>query len=395
MVELWDTIEIICRDHPDILIFLSLAIGYYIGKINIFGFSLGSTAGVLLASLVLGQIEVNITPLIKSIAFAFFIFTIGYKVGPEFFGSLKKDGLKYIIISLVFAIIGLFTAIVLGKIFAFGKGTTAGLLAGALTQSSVLGTAEGAIRELSISLAQQKLMTSNMAIAYAITYIFGVAGLIIFYKVVPSLLNINLKDQAAKLEGTFKTKKTNMMTQQALDTTNIVMLTFGCFIGSLIGLIAIKIGEIPLTLGIGGGILLAGLIFGWLQVKYPIFGVIPEQAQWLLTSLGLNLFIACVGLTAGPKAIDALQANGLYLFFAGILLTLIPHICSLLFGMLFLNLNPVLLFGALTGAGTVTPALNVLKDEADSAMPVLGYTIPYAIGNFILTIWGTIIIYLM
>jgi len=387
-------IVMICRDHPQILIFLSLAIGYYIGQLSIFGFTLGSTAGVLLAALAFGQIDVTITPLIKDVAFALFIFTIGYKVGPEFFGSLKKDGFNYIVISIFFAVAGLITAVVLGKLLAFDQGTTAGLLAGALTQSSILGTAEEAIRNLSITATQQKVLASDMAVAYAITYIFGVAGLILFYKIVPRILGLNLKAEAQQLDATLTPKKLVPVANPD-GATNMIMLGFGCFLGSLLGLFAIYVGEIPLTLGMGGGVLLLGLLFGWMQLKYPAFGVIPDEVQWLLTSLGLNLFIACVGLTAGPKAIDALQAQGISLFFAGVALTLIPHILSLVFGMFFLRLNPLLLLGALTGAGTATPALNVLKNEANSAAPALGYTIPYAIGNFVLTIWGTLIVHLI
>ena len=89
----------ICKDNPQILVFLALAIGYFIGKIKIFGFSLGSTASVLIVALILGQMDVSIPPLLKAVAFALFIFTIGYKVGPQFFGSLKKEALHYIILS--------------------------------------------------------------------------------------------------------------------------------------------------------------------------------------------------------------------------------------------------------------------------------------------------------
>lgn len=548
-----------CRTYPQLLIFLSLAIGYYIGNKKFFGFNLGATASVLLAAIILGQLDVAIPPLLKTIAFAFFIFTIGYKVGPQFFGGLKKDALSYTILTLFVAVVGLVTTILLGKFLNFDKGTTAGLLSGAMTQSSILGTAEDAIRNLSISSSQKLILTSNIAIAYAITYIFGVAGLILFYKIVPKIVRINLKDEAQKLEAELSGPKTtvtefpfnryaamrvyrvtnetlngkkihdlqNLLPQkiiiekikrgetlleptpdttiktndiiavigkrdQILDVVNIigpelddpilrdlpneiikicitnpqlegitleeflnkfghyflvskitqqgqeeplkkkliiyqgailhviglkkniesivknigyierktsatdlVVVGFGCFLGTLLGLATIKLGGIPLTLGAGGGILLAGLFLGWLRSLYPTFGHIPDGAQWLLTDLGLNLFIACVGLTAGPKALDALRAHGPTLFFAGVIVTLLPQILGLMFGRIILRLNYVLLLGALTGAGTATPALNVLKNETNSLTPALGYTVPYAIANFVLTIWGTVIVSLM
>ncbi len=409
MDTLLHSIETVCRNHPHILIFFSLAIGYYVGKIKIFGFNLGSTASVLLAAIVLGQIEVEITPLIKSVAFALFIFTIGYKVGPHFFGGLKKDAIQYTILAFFVALVGLVTTILLGKFFGFDKGTTAGLIAGGMTQSSIIGTAEDAIKNLSISGAQKTILTSNIAVSYAITYIFGVAGLILFYKIVPKLLKIDLKGEAQKLEAKLsgatttqtatddfhKNSITNKNIEKKMHATDLMMVGLGCFLGTLLGLAAIKIGTMPLTLGIGGGILLVGLFFGWLQSIYPTLGHIPNEAQWILTDLGLNLFIACVGLTAGPKAIDALQAHGPTLFFAGIAVTLLPHIFGLLFGRIVLKLNYILLLGALVGAGTATPSLSVLKDETNSSTPVLGYTVPYAIGNFILTVLGTVIVNLM
>ncbi len=558
---IWQEIIAVCKSHPEILIFLAIAIGYYVGKIKFFGFSLGSTASVLLSALVLGQLDVTITPLIRMIAFSLFIFTIGYKVGPQFFGSLKKEGIHYLVLAIFFALVGLAAAIILGKLFGFDQGTTAGLMGGALTQSSIIGTAEGAIQGLSISAAQKSLLSSNIAIAYAITYIFGVAGLILFYKLIPKLLRINLKDNARKVEeqlsgGPIKedddtftwneqpsmrvfrvtntkldgktirdlqkllTKKVTIIkikhgkklidpepglvlqvrdkiaiiakrammfeaakiigpevndyilstiphealkiyvtkpkavgkkiskviasygnncfveklirneheftftknarlqkydvlhvigiekdveafaktighAERETKVTDMVMVGIGCFLGTLLGLAAVKIGTIPITLGVGGGVLVSGLFFGWLRSVNPTFGYIPEGTQWLLTNFGLNLFIACVGLTAGPRALHALQTNGISLFLAGLLLTLIPHILGLIFGKIILKMDYVLLLGALTGAGTATPALNVLKNEADSPVPALGYTIPYALGNFILTVWGTVIIYVM
>lgn len=361
---------------------------------------------VLLTAIVIGQINVSITPLIESVAFALFIFTIGYKVGPQFFGGFKKNAVQYVLISFFVAIVSLITAILLGKFFCFDKGTTAGLLAGAMTQSSIIGTANDAVKALSISTAEKEILSSHIAISYAITYIFGVAGLIIFYKIVPALLKINLKKDAQQLQSHVSAKTINQATidqsphelingQKQTYVTNMITIGLGCFFGTLLGLVTIKIGTIPLTLGIGGGILLIGLLFGWLASIYPAFGPIDQSAQWLLTDLGLNLFVACIGLTAGPKAIQALQMQGPEIFFAGVILTLLPHILGLVFGRLILKLDYILLMGALVGAGTATPSLQVLKDESDSVMPIIGYTLPYAIGNFILTVWGTVIINFM
>ncbi|MFH1406673.1 MAG: aspartate-alanine antiporter [Candidatus Omnitrophota bacterium] len=552
-----------CRTYPQIVIFLALALGYAAGKIKFFGFSLGSTTCVLLSALALGQIGVDVPDILKNVSFALFTFCIGYKVGPQFFGALKKEGLNYIWISLLVAFIGLGSAIFLGKMLHFDKGTTAGFFAGSMTQSAALGTAEGAIAHLSISDAQKSVLDTNVAVAYAITYIFGTAGIIVFIKMIPRLFKIDLKEEARKLEvqmsggsaggekpelfswakqldlrvyrltnqsvvgktiaelealfpgrvavdalkradklvdvtpdtviqsgdmiavigrrtmfvkaneivgpeiddasmseiigeileicvlnsaiagkklgeialgkethGIFLRKITRQghelpitrdtvinkcdvfqvigaksdverivkllgYPERPTAVTDLVMVGLGCVLGTLIGLVAVPIAGIPLTLGVGGGVLVAGLLFGWLRAVHPTFGQIPSGGQWVLQDLGLNLFIACVGLTAGTKAVQAFQTTGLSVFLAGALLSLLPVIAGLAFGKFVLKMNPVILLGAVAGARVLTAALNMLQEECESTMPVLGYAAPYAFGNVLLTIWGSVIINVM
>jgi len=177
--------------------------------------------------------------------------------------------------------------------------------------------------------------------------------------------------------------------------TDLIMVGIGCVLGTLLGLLMVKVAGIPITLGVGGGVLVSGLIFGWLRSLHPTFGQIPNGAQWIFTDLGLNLFIACIGLIAGPEAIHALHRTGGSLFISGVILTLATHITGIAFGRLVLRLNPVLLFGAMIGAGTITAALNPLKEESNSAVPAIGYTVCYAFGNVILTIWGSVIVNVM
>ncbi len=140
---------------------------------------------------------------------------------------------------------------------------------------------------------------------------------------------------------------------------------------------------------------MSGLAFGWLRSVHPTFGQIPGAAQWIFIDLGLNLFIACIGLTAGSEAVSALQTIGGSLLLSGVVVTLTPMIIGFLFGRQVLKLNPVLLLGALTGGGTCTAALNVVKEDADSPAPTLGYTVSYAFGNIFLTIWGVVIVNVM
>src|SRR4030066_99056 len=483
---MWESIVNICRNKPQILIFLALAIGYAAGKLKFRGFSLGPTTCTLLAALVLGQMNVQVPALLKTVAFALFMFGIGYKVGPQFFGALKREGLHYIYISLVTAFVALGTAIILGKLLHFDQGTTAGFFAGSVTQSAAIGTAEGAIGQLPISDVQKSALDTNVAVGYAITYIFGTAGTILFLKMIPGFWKISLKEEARKLEAkmsggvasadkpelfswsaqlelrAYQVSSRNVigktvaelevllpdrvavnrlkradvvmdvepdmaiqagdivvisghckqfvkapevighevdigtvtdMVGEVMDIcvlnrdvvgrtlgelsknkqahgvflrritrqgreipitrdtvvhkcdvfqviggrgdiegvikllgyperptaiTDMVMVGLGITLGTLVGLIVVHVGGLPITLGVGGGVLVAGLVFGWLRSIHPTFGQVPSAGQWLLTDLGVIFFIACVGLSAAVQAVQAFQTTGLTLFLAGI-----------------------------------------------------------------------------
>ena len=553
----------ICRNNPQIVLFLAMAVGYAVGKIKFFGISLGATTCTLLAALALGQMNVEVSPLLKTVSFALFMFAIGYRVGPQFFGALKKDGLNYLWISLIVCFAGLAAAIFLGKLMGFDQGTTAGLFAGSMTQSAAIGTAEGAIAQLPISEAQKTLLDTNVAVAYAITYIFGTAGTIVFLKMVPRMLRIDLKQEARKLEekmnggaaaadkpelfswsrqlelrayripangtsaktvrqmeslfpervyvtrikrnsevikvdpdtaiqandlialsgnarsllaapgligpevdiaditevmgevlevcilnkkvvghtlgelsknklahGIFLSKVTRQgheipitrdteihkcdvfqligvredvervvgylgYPERPTNITDLVMVGLGIVLGTLMGLLVLHVGNLPITLGVGGGVLVSGLVFGWLRSVHPTFGQIPAGAQWLLSDLGLNLFIACVGVSAAVQAVQAFETTGLSVFLAGVVLSLLPIILGLLFGRYLLKMNIVLLLGAVAGARVITAALNTLQEDAESTAPALGYAVPYAFSNVLLTVFGSVIISIM
>jgi putative transport protein len=557
-------IGMIMRGNPEIVIFLAIALGYFLGsRIKIFGFSLGTTASVLLAALVVGQVGIAVPEIIKNISFALFIFCVGYKVGPQFFNALKGDGYKYILIALVVAFTAGASAILLGKWLGSGQGTTAGIFAGAMTTSAALGTAGGAINQLPVSSAVKAAMNANVAVAYAITYIFGTAGAIIILKLIPRLLKIDLKSEARQLEKEMgiiaesaagaaefswaaqldlraykisnkdipgkkiqdletllpgrvvieKIQRAGRVLEAAADTviepddillavgrpslivrvseilgpetdpsgfgnvmgetmevcvlnknvvgktlgelskdksshgvflrritrqgheipvgrnitvhkcdllqfiggkedvervvrllgyaerptvmTDLTTLAVGCIAGTLLGLIVVPAWGLPITLGIGGGVLVAGLLCGWLRSIHPTFGQIPGPAQWLLSDFGLNFFIACVGITAGPHAVHAFKTSGMAIFLSGIVVTTLPLVVGFIFGRKVFKMNILLVLGSLSGAHNVTAALNELTEDAESAVPAIAYAVPYAVANVVLTVMGSFIINVM
>jgi putative transport protein len=177
--------------------------------------------------------------------------------------------------------------------------------------------------------------------------------------------------------------------------TDMIFVGLGIFLGGLFGLLSVVVWGIPLTLTASGGALIMGLVFGWLRSIYPLFGRIPEPAIWIFDTLGLCVFISVVGISAGPSFVSGLQTTGTSLIFVGLLSALLPHTLAILFGHYVLKMNPLILLGACAGAGTITAALRAVQDEAKSNIPALGYTVPYAIGNILLTAWGPVLVAMM
>jgi putative transport protein len=177
--------------------------------------------------------------------------------------------------------------------------------------------------------------------------------------------------------------------------TDMVFVGTGIVLGGFVGLLSVTVAGIPLTLTASGGALIMGLVFGWLRSIYPFFGRIPEPAIWIFDTVGLCVFIGVVGLSAGPSFISGLKQTGISLVVVGLASALIPHTIGILFGRYVLKMNPIVVLGACAGAGTITAALRAVQDEARSSVPALGYTVPYAIGNILLTAWGPVIVAMM
>lgn len=541
--------------NPVISIFICLALGYLIGKLKIKSFTIGATVGTLLVGLLIslvfkgaGTYEIDGT--VKTIFFSLFIFAIGYEVGPSFFASLKSSGLKIIILSLFFAVVAFVVSIVLFKAFGIGAGEAGGILAGSLTQSAILGTADSTMKGM-LSGTELKTAESQMAIAYALTYVFGTVGVVVFLKNgAAKLIGVNLTDTVKKkidqtnfhesssdntvvgnikarafciengaefigktigsveeqyeddltitqiirkgkkvilapdvqlLEGDTVTiiglldavlhfeapgmketddsealkldvikqeiiltnhfsldvikhlsengiviserkRDNNVLSEdQALkvldhltlvgpkalitkvvkklgyvkDTgteTDVSFISMGLVVGLLIGAISFVVSGIPITLGSGGGALIGGLLFGYYQDKHSNFGLMPKATRWFCKSVGLNLFIAIVGLTSGASFLSALQSMGIKVLLIGVLVTILPHIASVYFGKFVLKLDAVDIIGALCGAGTCTAALNGVVEEYESSIFAVAYTPGYAMGNILLTVLGPLIV---
>jgi putative transport protein len=179
------------------------------------------------------------------------------------------------------------------------------------------------------------------------------------------------------------------------DVADVAFIGAGIAIGALIGSLVWKVAGVPLTLSTAGGALISGLICGWLRSVRPKFGRIPTSTVWFMNSVGLNIFIAIVGISAGPGFVNGLKTQGVSLFLWGAVATTVPIILGLYVGKYIFRFHDALLLGIISGARTTTASLGLVCDRAESQIPALGYTVTYAVGNTLLTIWGMVIIVLM
>jgi putative transport protein len=189
--------------QPVLTLFLLLGLGYLISRLRIGSFSLGPVAGVLFAGLFFGHHGFEMSAGAQALGFALFIFSVGYQAGPRFFDVLMTDGLKYFLLALVIALSGFLMASSGARLLDVAPGTSAGLLAGGLTSSPTLAAAQEAVRAGTITPPQgftADEMIGNITTGYAITYIFGLAGLILIIKLLPGLLGIDLQVDARRLE---------------------------------------------------------------------------------------------------------------------------------------------------------------------------------------------------
>jgi putative transport protein len=551
------------RHNPELAIFLVLAIGFLVGRIKFGTFSLGIVVGCLLAGVLVGQLDIKVSPLVKTVFFDLFLFTTGYKVGPQFFRGLKRDALPQAALTVVLCVTCLVTAYTFSKLLGYDVGTAAGLLAGAFSESTVIGTAGEAIQRLAISDSDKAAYISNIPVAYAATYLVGTASLVWFLPTIgPKLMGIDLRKEGERMQaemsgandlgagvmsgsrqfdirayrlanpdlenktvaqieampqdlrafivrirrgteivettpatvvlrgdvvaviarqeahverserigievddkalldipievldvvvtrksivgkslpelaslesarGVFLRKLTRSgygipigaltridrgdvlrligtkaeVERAAKDLgyadrptveTDMIFVGAGIVIGGFVGLLSVTVAGIPLTLTASGGALILGLVFGWLRSAFPYFGRIPEPAIWVFDTVGLCTFIGIVGLSAGPSFVSGLRESGVSLVFVGLVSALLPHTIGILFGRHVLRMSPLIVLGACAGAGTITAALRAIQDKSGSNIPSLGYTVPYAIGNIILTAWGPVLVGLM
>ncbi|AVJ26972.1 aspartate-alanine antiporter [Achromobacter spanius] len=548
---------------PIAVLFVTVGLGYLIGKLKVGPIQLGGVCGTLIVALLIGQTGCQMRGDLKEVAFALFIFAMGYSGGPQFFANLNRSSLRYVVLPLIEALLVLTIVLAAVPLFGLDAGTAAGLAAGAATESAVVGTAAEALKHLGLPDAEVQRMEANIATAYTLTYLVGLISIVFFTsQVAPALLRINLREASKALEAKLgatpgdddeaslptlprlvgrahvvkdvdgkrvgdveaqlggrtvisrvlrngeavdatpdyvlatgdivvvlgqrrfalragsvigpeiqlpeahaddlqlselqvivskKTVNGHTVGELALrpnarrargvflqsisrsghvlpitpatvvqfgdlvtlvgaqpelseagaalgselrrsGVTDLVFLAFGILAGLMIGSLGARLWGIPVSLGSGGGALVSGLVCGWINAKRPSIGHMPAHAVQLLKDLGLAIFVACVGLSAGPDALSLIREHGAVLPLIGLLVSLGPACLSLWVGHKLLKIEGPLLVGAIAGQHVSTPAISAILTASGSSVPLLGYTVTYAIANVLLPVLGPIIV---
>ena len=197
-----DLIHHILKAAPETALFVSLFLGYAVGHIKVKGFSLGGVAGSLIVALIIGQLGVSLPDALKAVCFALFIYSIGFSSGPEFFGGLNRSSIKLVASSVVQCVTALIAVLVIAHLCSFNKGYAAGIGAGALTETAMMGTAGDALSRLGLPADELARLNSQMAVGFAMTYVFGTVGVIIFMRsIAPRLMGVDVKKAARELEA--------------------------------------------------------------------------------------------------------------------------------------------------------------------------------------------------
>ena len=200
---------------------------------------------------------------------------------------------------------------------------------------------------------------------------------------------------AGRTQDTNKAVKLLGVADRHSDASDMAFVGAFIVIGALIGSLVFKVAGVPLTLSTAGGALIAGIVGGWLRSVRPSFGRIPTPTLWFMNSVGLNIFIAIVGISAGPGFINGLKTQGFGLFVWGAVATTVPLLLGMFIAKYLFKFHDALTLGIVSGARTTTASLGLVCDQARSQVPALGYTVTYAVGNTLLTLWGMVMVMLL
>ncbi|MBQ9832971.1 MAG: permease [Clostridia bacterium] len=368
-----DTIISFLMSNQVVTIFVVALLGYLLGSIKIAGLQLG-TSGILLVALVFGHFGIEVPKIVQDFGLAAFVTSVGLIAGPTFFRNFKSKALSYVILGFVIIILGALTCVLSIVVFKIPTDLSAGMMSGALTSTPGLAAAiESTGGEASMA-----------SVGYGIAYPFGVIGVVLFVQLMPKILRVDIKKEAALLEKQLETKTAsadkNGKKPFTFDSFGFTTFALAVFLGVLIGKIVIPLpGGASFSLGTSGGPLLVGLIIGHFGKVGNVSLTPPTTTLKVMRELGLALFLLGAGMSAGKGFIAVLAERGVALFLIGAAMTLIPMIVGYFLARKVFKLDIVNTLGCICGGMTSTPALGTLISVTDSDSVASAYAATYPI----------------
>jgi putative transport protein len=195
--------------NPFVLLFLVVAGAVLLGKVTVKGYGLGMVASAIIVGAALSAwastygIKMGIDNFAKSLFYYLFMYGVGLRVGPSFINSLKGDGLKFTVLAIFCSVLGLLGAVAFSKLFSLPAGAAGGILAGSMTMSAAIGSAEEAVRQGVFKLSEGQTfeqVSGMIALSYGLTYIWGTVGIILICKYLPRWWGVDAKAAAKKYE---------------------------------------------------------------------------------------------------------------------------------------------------------------------------------------------------
>lgn len=333
-----------------LIIFLIMVLGYALGHINFFGLKFGASA-ILIVALFFGHFGFEVPKFLASLGLVLFLAPIGLMAGPSFMANIKKNGLSFLAISFITVAIGGVLIVLVSKFFDIDLALSMGLATGAMTSTSMLGTVKS-------------LTSSNLpGVGYGIAYAFGVVGVVLIVQLIPRILKVDVEEENKKLilpKDNANTVKKDFGNLIDFEKNGLFAIALASTLGILLGSIKIPIGSVSLSLGAGGGSLIAGLVLGHYGRLGRINLVVSNDRLALVRDLGLAFFLLESGVSAGTGFVEVVSQYGIKLFFAGVILTLVPALISLFISYKVFKLPLFAALGATTGSMTSAPSLGAL-----------------------------------
>lgn len=333
-----------------LIIFLIMVLGYALGHVNFFGIKFGASA-ILIVALFFGHFGFEVPKFLAKIGLVLFLAPIGLMAGPSFMANIKKNGLSFLAISFITVAIGGILIVLVSKFFDIDLALSMGLATGAMTSTSMLGTVKS-------------LTTSNLpGVGYGIAYAFGVVGVVLIVQLMPKILKVDVEEENKKLilpKDNSNLAKKDIGSLINFEKNGLFPVALASTLGILLGSIKIPIGSVSLSLGAGGGALIAGLVLGHYGRLGRINLVVSSERLSLVRDLGLAFFLLESGVSAGTGFVEVVSQYGVKLFFAGVILTLVPALISLFISYKVFKLPLFAALGATTGSMTSAPSLGAL-----------------------------------